>query len=1001
MGQAAGETGESIASYAPALPAIGRGGAWTRRRHGPACRRLHGSAYGVLTRAMKSMAGLIVLLLLWAGSPARADSAAAVDYRIGRGPLGEALNAWATQSGVQLLYPPQIVSHRTSAGLSGRLAPQQALDRLLRATGIEAAPVGRGTFVLRRAAPVRTEVAAVSPLPVANEHARLPQVEVHGNRLGRIVTATSTPTTTITREQIEASGYLTLFDLLRSQPGVQVTRQPEAMSGDSAGLFRAGSSGAASVALRRLGAQATLLLLDGRRLADYGLAGDSDGGIADIGSIPLAMVERIDIVRDGAGTRYGAAAMAGAIDITLRKRLDGGEITTLQGLSSRGDAGHRQLSGALGEHFANGADLLLMIDAVDADPLLGDRRDWYTLDRSDEGLRDARSVFSFPGNFSDVLGLDNLRARAGCPVQDLGSDGICRADTAKSTTLRTGKNSRSLLGHVRSPLTGPWDAYADLRLARVDQRQQSAPSVGVIVNPAVAGLSGGEFLYYGFWDIGPIRQRTRSDVARAQFGLERKGHAWTFDNVVGVEDGRVEERISGLVNRERFVDLANENRYRFNLPVIDPQLALALAPPLDNRARTRVLDLASTVSGHVGGWAPGEISVDAGAQWRREALHQAPDASLSSDDLLIGQLDGRYDAARSIGATYARLGIPLPGAVQADLGWRLERDSRFGTRASPALGLVWTPLPSVLLRAGATRGWRTPTLLEQRPPFVEQGSYAYLAVPEAMLPCALPGGGGSAGRYCLLEQRSGHNRGLRPETSRGLNAGVIWEPAERFSIGLDVYQLRRSDEIGDIPLSYALQHPDAFPDALVRDASGRLEAVNLLRVNLGRTTTRGADLDLRWTFAPTRYGTFGIDLAANWLEELSFRPTPGSPEYERAGYAGEPRLTAIGALRWSRDAWSSTLLLRHTGHYRYRQYDADALDCPDYRAALHKCSTPGFTLVNASLAYTGWRDWRVSFGVANLFDHTPKNYDEASGGYDPRFDDPIGRYFWLGATRRF
>ncbi len=950
---------------------------------------------------MKGIAGLIALLLIWTGPPARADAAAGVDYRIERGPLGDALNAWATQSGVQLLYPPQIVSRRTSEGLAGRLAPQQALARLLQATGIEAAPVGNGTFVLRHAAPARVEVAAVpAPLPVEHAHAQLPQVDVIGSPIGRIVTATSTPTTTITREQIQASGYLTLFDLLRSQPGVQVTRQPEAMSGDSAGLFRAGSSGAASVALRRLGAQATLLLLDGRRMADYGLAGDADGSIADIGSIPLAMVERIDILRDGAGTRYGAAAMAGVIDITLRKRLDGGEITTLQGLSSRGDAGHRQLSGALGEHFANGADLLLMIDAIDADPVLGNRRDWYTLDRSDEGLRDERSVFSFPGNFADTLGVQNLRARTGCQAQDVAKNGSCLADMAKVTTLRTGKVSRSLLGHVRMPLAGPWDAYADLRLARVDQRQQSAPSTGIIINPVAAGLPGGNFLYYGFWDIGPIRQRTRSDVTRAQFGLERKGHAWTLDNVVGIEDSRVQERISGLVNRSRFADLVRENHYQFNLPIVDPQLAQTLAPTLDNRARMRVLDVSSTLNGRVEGWSPGPISVDAGTQWRRETLHQAPDASLSSDDLLIERLDGRYDSARSVGSGYARFGVPLADALQADLGWRIERDSRFGSRASPALGLIWTPLPTVLIRAGATRGWRTPSLLEQRPPFVEQGSYAYVAVPETMLPCALPDTSGTQTR-CLLEQRSGYNPNLRPETSRGINAGVIWEPAERFSIGLDLYQLRRSNEIGGIPLSYALQHPESFPDALVRDEAGRLQAVNLLRVNLGQTTTRGIDLDLRWTSAPTRYGTFGFDVSANWLDELSVRPTPDAPEYERAGYAGQPRLTAIGALRWSRDAWSSTLLLRHTGHYRYRQYDADALDCPDYRVAVHKCSTPGFTLVNASLAYTGWRDWRISLGVANLFDHTPRNYDEASGGYDPRFDDPIGRYFWLGATRRF
>ncbi|ANB17798.1 TonB-dependent receptor [Dokdonella koreensis] len=956
---------------------------------------------------MKGICGVFAVLLGCAGLPAgaAADAAHAVDYRIEDGDLGDALNAWASQSEVQIVYPPQLVSHRTTRGLQGSHAPQEALDRLLEATDIEALPLGTGSYLLRRA-PARAEPASTTPLAVPAEpaHRLLPQVDVRSRPLHRIAAASSLQVTTITREQIQSSGYLSLFELLRSQPGIQVTSQPEVMGGNSAGLFRAGASGAAAVALRRLGAKATLMLVDGRRLSDYGLAADQTGGVADIGAIPLAMVERIDIVRDGAATLYGSEAMAGVIDITLRQRLDGGELSTLQGISSRGDARHRQVSAALGEHFAGGTDLLLMFDALDQDPLPGDQRDWYTLDRRKDGLLDARSVFSFPGNYVGVLpnGSTVLRARPGCPKENLNEDGVCLDDSAKATTLRTAKESRSLLGHVRTPLSGNLEAYADLRIAQMEQHQQSAPSAGIITNPnGPATTASTALLYYAFWDIGPIRQATRSNIFSTNLGLKRDGPTWKVDSTLGVEESRVRERTTGLVNREAFADLANRLGYQFDKRTLSPEIAEALAPPLATTGRTRLLRVSSVASGRLAGWATGDLTLDAGAQWRRESLRYKPDTSLTSDALLIDRLAGRFSAARSVGAGYARLGVPLLHDLQMDLGWRTEHDSRFGTHASPSVNLLWTPVRSLLVRAGATQGWRTPTLLEQRPDVTHDGGFSYVLVPASLLPCAQPYHGGGAANLCLLEQRATQNPALRPETSRGVSAGVIWEPSEHFSVGLDVYRLRRKNEIGTIPPSYALQHPEAFPGFLARDDQGRLTGLNLFRVNLGQTRTSGADLDLRWTLPPTRYGTFGLDLMANWLDELSFRATPESPAYERAGYANQPRLTAMAALRWSAGPWASTLLLRHTGSYQYRQYEGDTLDCPAYRAAVGKCSTPAFTLVNASVAYTGWTDWRLALGIANLLDHEPEYYTEASGGYNPQFDDPVGRYYWLSATWRF
>jgi outer membrane receptor protein involved in Fe transport len=109
----------------------------------------------------------------------------------------------------------------------------------------------------------------------------------------------------------------------------------------------------------------------------------------------------------------------------------------------------------------------------------------------------------------------------------------------------------------------------------------------------------------------------------------------------------------------------------------------------------------------------------------------------------------------------------------------------------------------------------------------------------------------------------------------------------------------------------------------------------------------------------------------------------------------------VTSLRWSVGAWIAGANLRYTGNYAYEAYEGAADACPAYKATLGRCRTPSFTLVNLSLSYQGLPHWSFTGYVNNAFDHEPRYYDEASGGYNAAFDDPVGRYLAVRAAYSF
>jgi outer membrane receptor protein involved in Fe transport len=932
--------------------------------------------------------GLALALLIACTPTAGAVTAPTRHYRIAAGvPLDDALRTLARRGNIQLLYAPQLTARRHAAALDGDFTAGEALARLLRGSGLTAEAVNADTFVLRRAAPTPDAAhrtgRALPAAPLGDVPVPLLTVEVTGTHLRRTAMESASPLTVIDRRQIEHSGYQTLFELLRAQPGVRVNNAPVALS-DSA-LYQAnglsGATGAAAVDLHGLGATATLFLVDGQRMAGYGLSQGEFSLVNDLESIPLSLVERVEVLRDGASAIYGSDAMAGVVNIILRKHFEGVAVDGNAGISSRGDASQQRGTVSFGSAFGRGGHLMLSGDHLHRAPLLGSARRWAR-DDGDGG----DGTYYFDGG---QIGYSSTGG--GCTQTTL--DGPCINTTGPLATLQTELDSRSLLVHADHPL-GALEAYADLRWNMVRQHQQTGPATEQlrVFTPRSPGDT--RVVNYAFSDVGPIRDTTQSRSTQLSAGLRGHPGDWQWDLRLDDQHNAGTDRVHGLLRTSVLEQALADGSYRPGGHNSSALLA-ALSPELLRTGHTSQTGFSLRADGPLAQWRLGELGLAAGIEGYREQLDDQPDPLLIANDVFQFQPPYVRRGDRWISAAYVEMETPLARGLTANVAARADHSGGFGWAFSPRLGLKWDVTDSVSFRGTIARGYRAPTLPELDRPQALLPTGVRVEVPDALLPCVDARASGGGYSRCTLRLDSVSNPGLQPERSRSLTFGVVLAPTPALGIALDAYQVDRRHEIRALPVSYALDHPDAYPELFRRDDRGVLYAFDQQLVNLGKTLVRTFDLDVRYRLDTANLGSFSFNLGVDWLARLRRQIEPGAAPEPYDGYADQPRATALAGMEWARGDWVATANLRYTGRYAYQASANSPLACPDELRAAGHCSTPAFTLLDLNLDYGGFPRWRIGINVHNALDHRPQYYGRSSLAYSPSFDDVVGRYFLL------
>lgn len=306
-----------------------------------------------------SMAAVAAAIGLLAAPMAQAE-AGRFQFDIPAENTAKALNDFARQSGIQLLFPYDAAVAFSSPALKGSLTREEALERLLANTNLEVASTTATTITLRvvvKNGDAVSQAESVVEVIVTGTHIR------GGNP--------TSPIHTVTRKDIDQSGYSQVGDVMRSLPeNFSGGQNPGVIGASSRDANNHNLSGASTVNLRGLGTDATLVLVNGHRLSS-----DTLYQASDISGVPLGAVQRVEIVPDGASALYGSDAVAGVVNFVLRKDYDGTEVSARIGGASQGGGAEHTYSFLTGRR---GADwyTLSSLEYSEQDEIRASQRDF-------------------------------------------------------------------------------------------------------------------------------------------------------------------------------------------------------------------------------------------------------------------------------------------------------------------------------------------------------------------------------------------------------------------------------------------------------------------------------------------------------------------------------------------------------------------------------------------------------------------------------------------------
>ena len=903
--------------------------------------------------------GLYLLLL----SPACAFAANA-HYHIAQGPLEQALRQWSQQSGDPLLFDARELKGLDSAGLNGNFAASTALEKLLQGLPVKLLRAPSGVYVVRRQAPapakpphatVSPPATPASPTDEARNDVELAPIHVTGSRLPRSSLQSSIAVTVIEREDIQRSGYGSLFDLLRHLPGMNGHPPVDAArDGDSPWLP---TGAAATTSLDGMGPRATLFLVNGRRLPRYPMVSLQQGALTDLGGIPLSFVERIELVRGGASAIYGADAIAGVVNIVLREQADGPEALLQTGISNQNDGSQHRLQATTG-HVEGGDRWFLGIDLQQRQHVAGERRSWHReATRYPVGLL-TRNGYYLPAPL--------------CPPA-LQEGGGCWYDSSRPRSLQPDSKTASIYGHWSHDLGDGLHAYADLRASRSRQRFDLGPTA------AALQFGNGDLLNHVFAEAGNVRSLANGSEADLSAGLSRNhaGSGWELG--LSRQRSQVTLTTSGAVRSSRLLDAVADGFLPGFTP-LDPALHAEFFPTTHNRGRTDQWLGWWGQHRELGSLRGGAAQLATGIDLRRETWTARPDKLLEYGELALGLPTERRRLSRQASAAYAELGLPLATSLHMDVAARLDRDAG-DTAFSPRAGLRWNPTPAWSLQLSSGRGFRAPSLFERRRP---PGYFGAVALPSSS---QLPTCAHTAQGNCMVEVQVIENPTLSAETSRSHALGLNWAPNANFGLSLAHNRIDLRNEILDLHPEDALWNPDTWQ----LNTEGQLQGLRLYFDNLGRTVSRNWTLHSDYRFSSINANQWRLTLDAIAQQQLR-RQRHGSGQWTELRGHNTPATTAAFTVQRQGQQWDVALQTRYTSSTRAWQ---PGTTCPTAQRNTNHCSNPAQLRWNLHMERPLTPRLTAALDIHNLLDTQPVNYLPGNGGQAVGLDDPLGRYFML------
>ncbi len=706
---------------------------------------------------------------------------------------------------------------------------------------------------------------------------KMQRVEITGSSIKRTEQEAAGSIQILNRDDIERTGQTTALDILRSSSAIGTDINS---ANSSSGSFATGSS---AVDMRGLGKVATLVLVNGQRIAQYGLADGAQQNFTNLDAIPSSAIERIEILKDGASAIYGSDAIAGVVNIILYKDFEGAKITgNYKESDGFKDQRNRNISGIIGwgDIDTNGFNTYLTYDAYKSDGYsAGDLRSHYPEWHRQTPARstwDTPSVYSPTGNY--YVNANNYKPAPGCPATSIDPrDGLCKYDILNDTGLTTNAKRYAVASNTHFRIGKDIDANFEITHASASNDYIVAPFA---VQPTTAsstwynaleGKMVGPFFYpklpannpanttgapvefrARFMDTGDgfNFNRTESKQSRVMLSLtgEVKGFDWKSSVGYMTSDASKATRAASATG---YTNAIVSGAYKFNGPAGTNSYALldSMFPVRTTIGESKIGFANAVVSGEVAQLPAGPLSVAFGTDVRQEKYEMA-----SSDNVLRGELIGiaglQVKDKMDHYALFAEATIPVIKRVELSAAVRADKSTNSDVHYSPKLGLRYNATDSLLLRATAAGGFRAPNIVETgnglgRSSFANSISDPRRCATASALnrliqnaagvtPADKTQGNVLQNADCLagIPTFVSANKDLKPETSRSFTAGFVFEPIKNWTLALDYFHIERKDEIGTRTTSDILRGEANLPAGqLVRVDNSASDAQFLALVN--------------------------------------------------------------------------------------------------------------------------------------------------------------------------
>jgi iron complex outermembrane recepter protein len=848
--------------------------------------------------------------------------------------------------------------------------------------------------------PESTESIPVDPLREAAQSAEvtepqpasLDEIQVTGTRLNRSSMEGALPVTLINRDDILASGKISVADALRTS------------TFNSFGSFTSisGSSGQGQtvVDLRGLGSNRTLVLVDGRRVAT---SPSLQGVGVDLNTIPLAAVERIELLSDGASAIYGSDAIGGVVNVILRKDFSGVEIAAGIGRPDNPGADEQDISIVAGVTTGD-SSMLFGASYTNKTPIFLRDRDY------------SRSTLPAPNadgsyNFSQTTGLSGfgntvlssdfsrtLRAPdAGCQeslgfyrlIDDVGNftgvpgGDMCGFDftqfAADSTELSTSSVFVKYAYDISIDLA--FEITATYAQSESFGRFAQAPDLLFVPGTAPTNPYGEDvFVAHRFFPLGTRDNRNRSGVFSVLPVLNYSFRDIDVEFGARISRFTFNELGSGYLLRSVAASAAESGDYNpFDLSNPGDQATLdSMTVTTSRDGLTEYREVFGTVTLPLFDLPSGTVASAFGAEYRKERFYDLYD-SQSEAGTVGGSSGNSSSGTRNAYARYDHYSDAAGGAF------------------SPKVSARWQARNNLTVRGSAGKGFRAPLLseLNAKDQFSAESARDLVICREAGVPDS----------QCAEAQYNTFitaNPDLDPEKSTQFGFGIAMQPTNWADLTLDYYNITIEDSlttytVQNLIFRELLGQPLPEGTAVNRRDNGSIDNVVTTTANISEIQTDGLDLLLNTHFDLGSFGMLSPTLNATYV--ISFKIDDGVlPARDRVGDPGVPEYRINLQLPWSYGDFTTTW---NTAFIPSTAASTDPGD-PDPLQLRQSGHVASNIVHDVQLRWDAPWNGSLVVGIRDIFDRgVSNNFNLTSPFYDQTLYDPVGRMPYARIVQRF